>query len=82
MPDKPIDQILQIMDEQVRVGNTVYFKYTCEGCGERVVSDQPNSYHLEGYTCSCGHLTKPTVGGILWVSGSAHSFGWEKELGD
>ncbi len=46
-------------------GAKVYFKFTCENCGERVLFQEPNILYEEGECCRCGHLTKILAGGYL-----------------
>lgn len=41
----------------------VFFKYTCERCGERVTFNRPNYLFEDGECCACGHRQKVTEGG-------------------
>ena len=41
-----MNDILTRLDGKAKV----YVKWTCPGCGERVTSTQPNSFHTDGYT--------------------------------
>jgi rRNA maturation endonuclease Nob1 len=43
----------------------VYFKFTCEKCGERVAFKQPNILFENGECFKCGHTTVVTKGGFM-----------------
>ena len=45
-------------------GSTVFFKWTCGGCGERVAADQDNTLHTSYLHTDCGYETR-TVDGDL-----------------
>lgn len=58
--DYPIAEVLANMERLIASGHECYVKFTCEKCGSRQTSDEPNVYHPTGYTCEeCGHLTVP-----------------------
>jgi predicted RNA-binding Zn-ribbon protein involved in translation (DUF1610 family) len=66
--DHPLEEILQAMDQQILLGNIVYFKFTCAHCGARQTSADANTYHVDGYNCEeCGKLTVPTEGNFLLI---------------
>jgi DNA-directed RNA polymerase subunit RPC12/RpoP len=46
-------------------GAVVYFKWTCEACGERVTFDEPNTLYEQGECSECGHRQEVTEGGYL-----------------
>lgn len=45
----------------------VFFKYTCEGCGERCMLSEPNILYEKGECHKCGHVTPITKGGYTLV---------------
>jgi hypothetical protein len=47
--DQPFDVTLQRMEELIQRGAVVFVKWTCPGCGERCMSDVPNSICATGY---------------------------------
>lgn len=47
--DKPINELLPEMDRLVARGAIVWLKYTCPKCGDRIVVDEQNTWHPEGY---------------------------------
>jgi hypothetical protein len=48
-------------EKVVNAGGTVYFKWTCDACGERASFEEPNSLYIEGVHEDCpvdpGHVT-------------------------
>ena len=74
MGDYPIEEVLANIEKKAAQGFLCFVKYTCEGCGARNTSDEPNTFHAEGYICQgCGHLTVPTGINFLLVGGSKES---------
>jgi hypothetical protein len=66
--DLPVEEIIPMMEDLINKGFTCYIKWLCEGCGERVTSDTPNSFFTEGYTCEeCGETSYPTKYGLLVI---------------
>lgn len=64
--------------ESTPEGSTVYYKWTCQGCGERVTCDIPNSLYTSFLHVDCGYETLTVEGnlGFLLLIGE----GWgEKE---
>ncbi len=47
--DYEIDDMLPRMNELIQDGCLVFLKWTCPSCGERVTSNQPNTYQTKGY---------------------------------
>ena len=47
-------------------GAKVFFKFTCENCGERVTFSEPNILYESGECCKCGHITEVKAGGYLF----------------
>ena len=45
-------------------GSTVFWKWTCNGCGERAASDEENILHTSYKHSDCGYETR-TVDGDL-----------------
>ena len=46
-------------------GSKVYFKFTCEDCGERVMFKEPNILYENGECNKCGHVTEVSAGGYM-----------------
>lgn len=42
-------------EKLIRPGCDVYFKFTCEKCGERCTLSEPNKIYPRGECCKCGH---------------------------
>jgi DNA-directed RNA polymerase subunit RPC12/RpoP len=56
-------------------GARVFFKYTCDRCGERVTFTEPNYLFEEGECHACGHRQPVTEGGYaldMTLSGPPH----------
>lgn len=71
MPDKPIEDILNLMEKVVAQGGLAYIKWTCPKCGERVTSDQANCFYMQGYKHTekddgtpCGETYRGTMFGL------------------
>ena len=45
----------------------IYFKYTCEHCGERNTFNDPNTLWSEGECYSCGKISKVDRAGFMVV---------------
>lgn len=59
-------------DKLVHKGATVYQKWTCDSCGERVTANNPNSFTTLGLHEDCGHVTDIKAKGcgymLIWGS--------------
>lgn len=67
--DYPRDVICQMADQAIAKNGgpelaRVYFKFTCEACGERCTFNEPNSLYEQGECCECGHMTTVTKAGF------------------
>lgn len=69
--DYPLEQLVAQADELIAEGATVYQKWTCDACGERVMSNEANIFHTEMHHEDCvvdpGHLTKTPTGNYLVI---------------
>lgn len=54
--DFPYREIAKAMPQRIADGFDFYMKWTCEGCGQRLTSSEPNVMFEEG-CCDCGHVT-------------------------
>ncbi|HET7110244.1 MAG TPA: hypothetical protein VFI41_05195 [Gemmatimonadales bacterium] len=56
----------------VQAGETVYQKWTCEACGERVTASNPNAFTTMGKHDECpvddGHITDLRVKGCNYMA--------------
>lgn len=62
MPDRPRDEIVKMAEAAIvkHGGPTcarVFFKFTCEKCGERCMFVEPNRLYETGECDVCGHIT-------------------------
>jgi hypothetical protein len=70
MPDYDRNEILRrasLARSQYK-GGDIYFKFTCEKCGERCTFDQPNYLFEFGECCACGHSQKITQAGFALMA--------------
>jgi predicted SprT family Zn-dependent metalloprotease len=71
--DKPREVIMQEAQETVDrftlqgINVEVFFKYTCQYCGERVTFNQKMALYEEGECCACGKITE-----VLFAGYSLH----------
>ena len=40
-----------------RPGSAFYQKWTCGGCGQRIIGNERNKLFIEGHCEDCGHVT-------------------------
>jgi len=57
MGDHPFDEVVASANEQIARGATVYQKFTCGNCGNRLTMDIPNTFYESGTCDKCGHTT-------------------------
>ena len=50
-------EIVAKADAAIMSGWQVYFKFTCQACGERPVLNEANTLYEKGECCICGHET-------------------------
>lgn len=67
--DLPRDELMQAAKEATAPGGQwpgaeVYFKFTCEHCGNRCMFQEPNMLYEFGECSECGEETKVDVGGF------------------
>lgn len=62
--DKPKVQIEKIIRERNEKGWTCFAKWTCERCGKRCASKEPNVVREE-QKCDCGHISHPVGFGVM-----------------
>jgi len=56
--DLPVEEALLIADRLVAQGAIIFFKYTCENCGRRLMCSVPNTFFKRGRCEHCGHITE------------------------
>ncbi len=65
--DYPLDECAKTAEKIIDRGGTIYQKFTCESCGQRLVLDQPNVFHTSGSCDQCGHVTDLTIKGCNYL---------------
>lgn len=65
--DIPLAEAVAQCEELVASGATVYFKYTCAGCGERRMFDVPNTVYRTARCEDCGHVTDLEEQGVGYM---------------
>ena len=55
--DHPFDQVVDGAIEKMKDGMTVFQKFTCSKCGQRLTMDVPNKFFVEGTCDKCGTIT-------------------------
>ena len=69
MSDLDRDALMHAADEAIRQAGgpnvaSVHFKWTCTGCGERVMFREPNTLYERGECNACGLDQPVTQGGF------------------
>lgn len=68
MTDLSYEDAVEMANKVAESGAQVYFKFTCEHCGERVSFQEANSIYEAGECAACGKITDPITGYGLLVS--------------
>lgn len=55
--DFPFENVVEKADEQVRLGNFVFQKWTCSHCKSRQTMPKPNKFWLSGVCEECDSVT-------------------------
>ena len=55
--DYPFEEMLKAAQAKIDKGMLVYQKFTCSGCGARLMIPEPNEFHGEADCASCGAWT-------------------------
>lgn len=69
--DRLIDDMLPEINQLIQAGAQVYLKWTCPGCGERVMANEPNCFYEMGFRHTdpnCGHVYMGRRFGYLVVA--------------
>lgn len=74
--DLSIGELIPLMEDLISKGFEVFVKWTCEVCGERVTTNEPNCFFTKGYNheekadgSPCGHISFPKKFGLLVMIG-------------
>lgn len=54
----PVAEAIAKAEELISKGATVFIKFTCEKCGNRLGFDEPNRLYTTGSCDKCGHVTE------------------------
>ena len=52
--DHPIKEIKEAIDEHIARGSICHQRFTCSGCGERLMIEEPNVFYIRGTCNKCG----------------------------
>jgi len=55
--DYPFEEMCAQAQAKIKQGMLVYQKFTCSGCGARLMIPEPNEFHGEADCASCGAWT-------------------------
>lgn len=61
--DYPFYEMVAKAAAVIESGGTVYQKFTCEKCHNRLAMDDANMFHKTGHCDKCGHITNLEVNG-------------------
>lgn len=67
LSDPHVSEVLGKADEAISQGGSVYFKWTCRGCGERATSEDRNGLHPAYLHEDCGYTTDTVDGDLGFV---------------
>jgi ribosomal protein L37AE/L43A len=66
--DYPLEECAKAAMEAMQRGATIYQKWTCEQCGDRVAGNTPNKFFTMGHHEDCGHITDLTKHGCNYLA--------------
>jgi len=53
----PFDEVVKTANGYIAQGYTIYQKFTCVHCGQRLTMEEPNTFSESGTCDQCGKLT-------------------------
>jgi hypothetical protein len=66
--DHPLLEVAASAQNVIENGGTVYQKFTCAGCGERLAMDEPNVFYETGTCDKCDTVTDIKAQGCNFVA--------------
>ena len=66
--DHPWDEVLRNAEQKIAAGWTVYQKFSCSRCGQRLTMEVPNTFYPSGNCDKCGTLTDIKVAGCNFMA--------------
>jgi hypothetical protein len=66
--DYPFEEVVKGADAVLAKGGMVFFKFTCQRCGDRQTFDVPNTLYETGSCDKCGAITDLTEHGCNFVA--------------
>ena len=67
--DLPLVECAEMAAAMIEQGATIYQKFTCECCGQRLTMDVPNTFYRTGTCDKCGKTTTIKFCGLLSITG-------------
>jgi len=58
--DYPIEECAKTAADAINGGYTIYQRFSCERCGQRLTMDVPNQFFRSGACDKCGHTSDIT----------------------
>ena len=78
LTDAHVIEVVSKAQQVLEHGSEVYYKWTCRGCGERAIANQPNALRASWLHEDCGYITKTVDGDLGFLLVIAPKLG-EKE---
>lgn len=66
--DFPFSEVIAKANELVAHGHTVYQKFTCGNCGNRLTIDEPNRFYEHATCDKCHHETNVKEHGCNYMT--------------
>ena len=67
----PLDVCQKAAEEKMNEGWTVYQKFSCAKCGQRLTIHEPNVFYRTGTCDKCGHITDIAADGCNYLLATA-----------
>lgn len=61
------EEVMAMANRVIKPNTEVYFKFTCEHCGDRCVFAEPNVLYETGECGKCGKITNIVEAGFMLV---------------
>jgi len=55
--DYPFNEVCAAVEKYAKDGLYCYQKFTCDGCGKRLMCERTNYFTMKGSCGDCGHIT-------------------------
>lgn len=66
--DFPFEEVVRSAEQKIEEGYTIFQKFTCVGCGQRLAMDVPNTFYETGGCDKCNVITNIKHNGCNYLA--------------